>query len=502
MGLVLGLALLKIIVHLIASPGYGLFRDELYFIVCGWRLDFGYVDQPPLVPLLARIGTTIFGVSAPAIRIFALLVGAALMVFAALMAREFGGRRFAQVFAAVTVLLAPSYIAGEGKLATDSIEPLFWMGCAYALTLVIARDNPRLWLWFGFSAGLGLQEKHSIVFFGFTIVLGLLLTPQRRLMWNRWFFAAGAIAFLIFLPNLLWEVQRHWPTLELLNNIKNSGKNVVLSPVAYFLQQILLIGPLAFPVWMAGLGFFFFHPQGRRFRVFGWSYLLTFAIIVGLKGKNYYLVPIYPVLLAGGAVLAERLTEGQGRRWMRPAYVTLMALLTIAFLPMLLPILPPDVYLRYQKRIGFEPPRTERSHSAAMPQHFADCFGWRELADNVAKVYQSLPPEDRAKAGIFAQNYGEAGAIDVYGRNHGLPPALSGHQNYFFWGTHGYTGEVLIVVDDSPGSLPEVCSSVQEAGPAIRDPYAMPFENVTNIYICRGMKPPLNELWPKVKRWM
>src|SRR5207249_75747 len=154
------------------------------------------------------------------------------------------------------------------------------------------------------------------------------------------------------------------------------------------------------------------------------------------------------------------------------------------------------------KRIGFQPPRTERSHSAAVPQHFADCFGWRELADNIAKAYQSLPPEDRAKAGIFAQDYGEGGAIDVYGRGRGLPPALSGHQDYFFWGTHGYTGEVLIVVDDSPGSLPEVCSSVADAGPAIRDPYAMPFENRTNIYICRGMKPPLNELWPKVKRWM
>src|SRR5262249_50034405 len=277
------LVALKLLIHLLTfkGPGWGLFRDELYFIVCGWRLDWGYVDHPPLVPVLARVGDILFGPLG--IRIFPALAGAAMVALAVLIARELGGGRFAQVLAGLCVISAPHYLGSQAKLATDSIEPVFWTLCCYVLVLIIKREDPRLWPWFGLFAGLGLEAKHSTAFFGFAIVLGLLLTPQRRLMWSRWFALAAAIAFLMFLPNLIWEVRHDWATLELLENVKNSTKNIVLGPWQYFTAQIMEMHPVTFPVWLAGLAYFFFQPAGRRWRVFAFAYVVLFVLFVVLR---------------------------------------------------------------------------------------------------------------------------------------------------------------------------------------------------------------------------
>jgi hypothetical protein len=276
---------------------------------------------------------------------------------------------------------------------------------------------------------------------------------------------------------------------------------VVLGPAAYFAQQLLLMGPLSAPIWLAGL-WTLLRGQGsaKPFRAFGIAYVVLLALMIILKGKNYYLTPIYPILFAVGAVHIERATEG--KRWVRLLYVAAIVALALVLLPYVLPVLSPEAFLAYQRRIGIRPPRTERSHTAELPQNYADRFGWDELADNVARVYRSLPREEQKKAAIFAQNYGEAGAIDVLGKQYGLPPALTGHQNYFLWGTHGYTGEIVIVIDDDRDDLDRQCNAVEERGPANRNRYAMPYENSKNIYICRGLKTPLADLWPHLKEWL
>src|SRR5262249_44162854 len=276
-------------------------------------------------------------------------------------------------------------------------------------------------------------------------------TPQRRLMWSRWFALAAAIAFLMFLPNLIWEVRHDWATLELLENVKNSTKNIVLGPWQYFTAQIMEMHPVTFPVWLAGLAYFFFQPAGRRWRVFAFAYVVLFVLFVVLRGKAYYLASFYAVLFAGGAVWAAQVTAAGKMRLLRPVYIALLLISTAALSPLILTVLSPERTLAYQNALGLKPSRSERSHTSELAQHFSDRLGWQEMATSVADVYRSLPEADRHQAAIFAQNFGEAGAIDVYGKSLGLPPALSGHQNYFLWGTHGWNGDVLIVMDDSPG---------------------------------------------------
>ena len=497
---VAGFVAVKLALHFATSGGYGYFRDELYYIVCGQRLDWGYVDHPPLTPLAARIGRAIFGENLFAIRFFPAVSGAVTMVIAALMARDLGGRRYAIALTCLAMLVAPHYLGSQAKLATDSIEPPFWAGCAYILLRIIREGNTRLWLWFGLIAGLGIEVKHSIVLFGFSILVALLLTPERKFIFSRYFALAGLIASALALPNLIWQIEHHWATYELLSNISHSNKNVVLGPVQYFAQQFLLMNPISSPIWLIGLCALVLRREWKPYRLFSFAYLIALTLFIALKGKNYYLAPIYPILFAAGAVVMERATEAR-LRWIRPAYFALIVLLSLPLLPLTLPLLPPAQYVTFQEKLHVTPPKTEISHTAIMPQHFADRFGWDELVANIANAYRSLTPEEQKKVGIFAQNYGEAGAIDVLGRKYGLPPALSGHQNYFLWGPHGYNGELLLVLEENRSDLDQLCDSVDEKGPAIRNIYAMPFERRMNIYLCRNLHPPLPQLWPRLKFW-
>ncbi len=503
MFIVLCLALLKLLLHFWANGHYGHFRDELYYIACGEHLDWGYVDQPPLVGMVARLSRLLLGDSLFAIRFFPAVAGALKVLLAGLIACELGGRRFAQALAAITVIIAPAYLVIDNFLSMNAFEPVFWMGSIYAVVRFIKTGNSKLWLWFGVLAGLGLQNKHSTLFFGFAVVVGLLLTPQRKFFLNKWIWIAGLLVLVIFLPNLIWQMRHDWATLELLNNVKNSTKNVSLSPVQFFLQQILLLHPLTFPLWLAGLWFIFFTQAGRPFRVLGWTYLVLFATFVVLKGKIYYLAPAYPMLLAAGALLVEDLILRSGQGWLKPAVVTILLAGGAALAPVGLPVLPVKTFLRYQEAlgaIGLKPPRTETSHTAALPQHYADQFGWEEMTATVARIYNSLSPEDRAKTAIFGGNYGEAGAIDFFGKKYGLPKAISSHQNYFFWGPREYTGEVVIVLGGTRQNLEQRFHYVEKAA-VLYHPYAMPFEN-RPVYLCRGLKVPLKQLWPKLKNWL
>ncbi|MGH9509864.1 MAG: glycosyltransferase, partial [Terriglobales bacterium] len=324
----------------------------------------------------------------------------------------------------------------------------------------------------------------------------------RRLLRSPWPWLGVLIAFLFALPNLIWQMQHDWPTWELLNNVKNSSKNIVVGPVEYFGQQILLMNAIEFPLWFAGLLWLLLSGKARPFRALAWTYVAAFVIFVALKGKHYYLAPTYPMLIAAGSVFLEDIVERLRRPWVVAAYAGLIAATGALLSPLVLPVLPPEQVEAYMQAIHITPPRTERSHTAALPQVFADQFGWQELSDSVAAVVQSLPPEDQRRVRIFGQNYGEAAAIDILGRKHALPPAISGHQNYYYWGPRGATRDIIIVLDDNPGSLPEICGSVEDKGPIQSHPLAMPYEQELHIYICRDMKVSPEEVWPKVKKWL
>jgi hypothetical protein len=497
--IVLAIAAAKLLVYFFTGWHYGHFVDELYYLACSRHLDWGYVDQPPLIAVLTWLVRSLLGQSLAAIRLLPALAGVAEVVLTALIARELGGKRFAQALAAMSVLVAPGILGADGLLTMNAFEPLFWMSCAYLLLRLIKTEDEKLWIWFGVLAGFGLENKYSMLIFGAGLVLGLLLTPQRRLLASRWLWIGGAIAFLIFLPNLLWNVQHHFPFLELQANIRANGRDIPLGPVAFFVQEILLMHPLTLPIWLGGLWFYFFTEVGKPFRAIGWAWIFAAVVIVGLSPRVYYLFPAFPVLFAGGGVLWEQLLARPRWTWLKIAYPVLMLLGGAVFAPLAIPVLSPEGYVRYTKALGFGQPAIENHELGPLPQIFADQFGWDEMAASVARVYNALPPEVRARTAIFAQNYGQAGAIDLFGPKYGLPPAIGGHQSYFLWGPREYTGESMIVMDDSERDLDKLFTSVRKAG-RVYHPYSMPYQHF-DIFYCQGMHPPLQELWPRLKRW-
>ena len=501
---VAGIAAASFVLHMIVNGRYGYFRDEFDYIICGNHPAWGYVDQPSLVPILSRIFRAVFGDSLRSIRLMPVLSTSALILLTGVIAGELGGKRFAVVLSALTILIAPIYLSGGSLLTSNCcLEVLLWMGCVYFAILAAKRDQPRYWLWFGVVAGIGLQEKYSIAVLGFAIVIGLLLTRQRRFLLSPWMWLGGAAAFLIFLPNLLWNVANHWPFVQLMRNIKAEGRDVVLSPWQYFSQQILLLHPVSALIWITGVIALLAAPRFKPYRFLGFAYLVGFAVFVALKGKNYYLAPIYPVYLAAGCVVIDDAIDRlrQGWRWLKPAMVVLLLAAGAVFAPLAAPILPIEQFIPYMERLPIKVPRSEHSHMRALlPQHYADQFGWNEIVDEVAIAWKRIPNEERKDCGIFAQDYGQAGAIDFLGPKYGLPQSLSGHQSWWLWGPRGYSGNCLIVLDDSRERLEELFKQVEFVGTSRDNPYAL--ERELPVFICRGAKfGGLAQLWPSLKKW-
>ncbi|HET9710619.1 MAG TPA: glycosyltransferase family 39 protein [Pyrinomonadaceae bacterium] len=498
-------ALVYFAVHLATSTRYGYFRDGLYYLACSEHLAFGYVDQPPLIAFLAWIARHTLGTSLPALIFWPALAGAVRIILIAAFARELGAGRFGAVLAAALAATPSVWWIIDHQFAMNCLEPLLWGGLAYVVLRLIKTRDPKLWLAFGAIAGVGLLNKYSIVFFATSLLAGVLLTRQRTILFTPWILAGGAIAFLIFLPNLIWNVQNGWPFLELMRNVRATGKDVVLPPGQYLLQQVLMLNPVSFPFWFGGLLYLFFSRDAKMYRAFGWAFVITIAIFMITHGKDYYSAPAYVMLLAAGGVATERLLarfseRGRVQAVLRAACFVWLLLGVVPLLPLVLPILPIETFLRYQSHLPFEVPKTERSFvGETLPQYYADEFPWPGMVEAVARVYHSLTPEEQKRTAIFGNNYGQAAAIDFFGPKYGLPKAISGHQNYFLWGPRDYTGDIVIVLGDREEGAREHFESVTVAA-TLNNPYAYRYEN-RPILLCRGLKWDLQKEWSKVKNW-
>ncbi|MBZ5680560.1 MAG: glycosyltransferase family 39 protein [Acidobacteriia bacterium] len=501
MAVIWAIALAKLLFHIYFNNRYGYFRDEFDYMSCGDHLAWGYVDQPPLIPFLIHISRAVLGDSLRAIRFIPALASSLLVVQTAVLAREFGGRRFALLLSAICALIAPQYLSNASLLGTNCLEPNLWMGCAYFAILAIRRADPRYWLWFGVVAGLGLEEKYSISVFGLGIVVGLLMTEQRRVFLNKWIWLGGLAAFLIFLPNLLWNIHYNWPFVQLMRGIKAEGRDVVLGLLPYFLQQTLLVNPLTAPLWLAGLFALLFSARLRPYRLLGWSYLVCYTVFFVLHGKNYYLAPIYPMLLAAGAVVLEPALDHPRRAWLKPAIAIVLLASGAHLTPIVVPVLSPDGFIAYMKYLPFKLPVMEHAHArVTLPQWYSDQFGWEEIVAETAVAWNRLSPDERHDCGIFAQDYGQAGAIDFLGRRYGLPPAMSGHQTWFLWGPRGYSGNCMIVLDDRQATLERYWDHVEFVGISAPSPYAL--EQQIPVFLCKGKKfSSWTDVWPKLKHW-
>jgi len=333
-------------------------------------------------------------------------------------------------------------------------------------------------------------------------VVGLVLTPQRKAFASPWIWIAGAIAFAVFLPNLLWNVQHHFPFLELMRNIKASGRDLAFTPLGYLKAQVFLMTPVTFPVWLLGGLYFFLWESGKPFRALGWAFVTVLVVLILAHGKDYYASPVYPMMFAGGAIAIEQLSQRRGLRWLGPTLVVFIVLGALVLSPLFVPVLSPEAFLRYQARLPFQIQPDEKSMlMEPMPHYYSWTFGWEEMVQAVAKAYALVPPEERADTAIFANDFAAAGAIDIIGPNYGLPKAISGHQSYWLWGPRNYTGQTVIVLGSTPEREARNFREVTVVA-ELHNPYAPPWEN-RPVLLCRSPKNfhTVQEIWPKVKHW-
>ena len=505
-------ALLKLALHLASTLwsshlGYGYFRDEFYYLLCGRHLAWGYVDHGPLVAIQARLTECLFGTSILGIRMLSALAGALAILLTGIFTWCLGARRQAQTLAMLGLLVAPEYLGIDSFLSMNSVEPLFWMLCTLALIRILQGSSPqRWWLTFSLSAGLGLLNKPSMAFFLLSLLLGLLLTPQRQILATRWAATAVALLLLIALPNLLWQIHNHWPTLEFLHNGALHHKNAILPLLPFLRTQVDMMHPLNVLLWVTGLVSLLRARSIPHMRWIALTYLIFFALMFKLHAKDYYLAPIYPVLFSAGAIAWEHrftLKFTHLNSLAIPTYSALLVLTGILLLPMSLPVLGPATWLQYTSALHLRSSKTENQDLGPLPQFYADRFGWNQYLSLVDRAYNTLSPVDRSRVLLYADNYGEAGAIDFLGaRAHlHLPPVVCPHNNYWLWGTHRRSPDLVIAISGgTPEELATEYTSVTLIGP-MNDPLAMPYEH-KNVYLLRGRRPNLPLDWDDKKLYI
>lgn len=491
------LALLALAVHLYASGGYGYFRDELYFIVCGEHPNWGYVDQPPLVPLIAAAMHHLLPSSLLMLRLPSALAHAATIVFTAATARLLGGGRWAEALAGLCVLAGGVYLGLGTLLTTDLLQPLTWLFCAYGLIRVMRGGSERWWLAIGAAAAIGFLSKYTIAFWLAALAVGIVATPARRLLARPLPYLGAVIASVIVLPNLLWQAVHGWPFLEI-GRVAAESKNVALSPLAFFGEEALQLNPITAPVWLLGFASLGLARRFADLRAFAIAFAVLMAAMIALHAKPYYPVGAYPLLFAAGAVTIEAAIRHAAARGAITAAIALFAAIAV---PFAVPILPVERFAAYQTVIGIAPKIQEKRALGVLPQHYADMFGWTELAQLVGRAYQSLPEEERRQAVFLANNYGEAAAIDVLGAPWHLPPAISAHNQYFLWGPRGHDGSIVLRLARDPEGLRKTYASIEPAG-RFDVPWAMPDETGQTLWICRGRRQPLDQSWPALRRYL
>ena len=483
------------VLHIARAGDYGYQRDELYFISCAQHLAWGYVDQPPLIALIAKIALW-FGSSLYGIRLLPALAAAATVLVTGRLTRRLGGGLWAQILAMLGIGLAPFYLAVGSLLTMNAFEPLLWIGAAYLFVKADETNATHLWLALGLVAGLGLVDKYSMFFFLGSSMLAIALTPSRRSLVRPGFALAVGIALAIVAPTLVWQWRHGWPQIEVLRAAA-ADKNVVVGPFEFYVQQVLMMNPLAAPIWIAGLATLVLGRSPLRW--YGFAYAILSLVYLVLGAKVYYLAPIYPVLFAAGASAIEQRLHSL--RWAAIAYPVLLAAAGLAIAPEAFPLLPLPAFLKYERIFDMRGIKMEKHPEGLVPQHFADMLGWQTLVQTLARANAGLTPAEQREAVILTRDYGQASAVDFFGPRYGLPRAISGHNSYYLYGTRGASGKVVLAVGFDAAKLRTEFRSVALVA-VYRDPYVLPDFNNLPIYKCTEPIEPLAVWWPAVKRYI
>jgi Dolichyl-phosphate-mannose-protein mannosyltransferase len=503
-------ALAALACHLAAWDRYGAFRDELYFISCGERLAFGYVDQPPLIALVARAAHGLFGLWVPGLRLLPWIASALTAWATGQLALALGARAPGAALAALAFTCAPVLMGLGHYLTMNAFEPLLFVLLAWTLVRLASGGPPRLWLAAGALAGVGLETKYTMALYAASLVGGLALTTAgRAALRSRWALLGGLLAAALSAPNLAWQAAHGFPFLELVRN-GQLHKNAPFTLAGFLLPQLLELNPLNVLVWGPGLLALLLARRHGAARFLGLGFLVLLGVDLLTHAKSYYLAPAFPPLLAAGATAWEAwLAPGSagdersvaGGAWRLAVPGLLLAASFAVLAPLALPLRSAAGYASLQATLGIAPHALERHRLGALPQIFADQHGWPELAQAVHEAWLMLPAPERARAVVFAQNYGEASAIELYGAPLGVPPVVSGHNQWFLWGPP-FEPEVSLVVSDRDEDCGGFWRSRELLLQLPENPLVMPYESGRSIWVCRGRLRPIGEIWPLLRRYI
>ncbi len=481
------LALARVLLQVFTNGQYGFHQDELVTMDIATRgLAWGYVAWPPLTPFLARLALALYGPSLIGLRSFAVLAEGTVMLLTGLMVRDLGGRRWAQILAAVAVTTTPNAIVEGGLFQYETFDYLCWVLLAFMVIRLLTTEHPPCWLGIGAAIGLGMMTKYTIAVSAAGLIVGVLATRNRRYLKSPWLWGGALLALLIWLPNLVWQFQNHWISLDFLGSIHT--RDVQSGEASAFLitQVEFNLNPVMLFLVIAGLYYYFFGPAGQRYRMMGWMYVVPLALLLLFQGNGYYLAPAYPMLAAGGAVWWEqrlaRLLSQRRANALRRATWSVLSVSAAFLIAVELPVAPLgsawwDVVSNSNTQLKVE-------------------VGWPQLAQQVANVYNSLPESEKAHAAILAASSGEIGSIDLYGPANGLPRVISGFDSYWQYGYGNPPPQTLVVV----GFPTDILADFQSCN--FMAPITMPFNvqneetiNHRSIYLCHNLRQPWPDFW-------
>jgi hypothetical protein len=498
----LGFALAKLAVQLAALPGYGYFRDELYYIACSERLAWGYVDHPPLSVAALKLVRLSLGDSRWALRIVPAVAGAISVALAGELCARLGGGARAAALACAATLAAPVLLAMNHYWSMNALDQLVWAAAVLLFARALAATGVRAWAALGLVCGLGLLNKASVLWLGAGFALALVATRSGRArLRSPGPYVAAAVAALVVAPHLAWQVGHGWPTVEFARNAL-AEKYKAHSPLGFLLEAALMLGPLAAPLWLAGPALALRRGGAARPLAIVWLAVLG-LLAFSKSGKPEYLQAGFFLPVALGAVAFERATARRGARGRAlGAFATALVLAQLALAPLALPLLPVPRYLAYAAALGVKPNTSENKELGALPQFFADMHGWPEQVAQIEAAAARLRPDERARAAVWVRSggYGPAAAVEFFGRGKGLPRVISGHNNYWLWGYGDADGRAFVVVGGRPERVREEFDDVEEVG-AVDCGLCMPYENGKKLFLARGLRRPMDAFWQDVRHY-
>ncbi|MBN2029970.1 glycosyltransferase family 39 protein [bacterium] len=498
--IILGFILLKCLIHILSNTAfaYSIFRDEFYYLACADHLDIGYVDHPPLSIWILVVNRFLLGDSLIAVRFLPVLFGVLTLYIVGPIVRELKGGKMAFILAGTGIAISPVILAMNNFYSMNSIDIFLWTLAAWIFIKLIKTQKPKFWISMGMILGLGLLNKISMGWFAIGLAVAVVLTDLRNSLKTKWPYISVLIAFLCFSPYLIWNIQNDFAHLEFMQNasgLKYAGMN----PIVLMSNQFLLMSPFGFILWLLGMVGIFWNKNLKPYRpvvIIGWTTMII--LIINWNSKPEYLSPTIPMIIPLGALFVERTFK----KWVNVCFALLLGM-TILTIPMALPMLPVETYIKFSQTLGLTHPNTESKELNTLPQHYADMFGWENMAEQVSKAYETLPDTEKADAVVLTQNYGEASALEYYRKQYPLPRVLCPHNNYWLWGLKraGKSPDTFLILggrfEDHVGNF----ESLQTMA-TIQCRYCMPYENNLNLFLGKQFKGDFESYWNGKKNFM